>query len=305
MRVAALGSTIRRPVAPSYSSRPTGSPLRRRLIVGLLVLASLAMITVYFREAPSGHLHDVQSAAASAMRPFEIGAQRISRPFRDAYGWAAALFRAKSENERLREEVDQLRAQVIATAELQRQNRELELLLRFRRGEGFPQDFPRSRTVAATVLSNPAGEFEQKIIVAAGSADGVRRYDAVVNGYGLVGHVSKVLRGQSEVTLLTDPESAVTARDSKTGAIGILKHGEGAALFLDRVPKQRKVVQRDIVVTAGSGQGPLGSFFPAGIPVGLVSSVSQQDVESFKDIQVLPFVDFTDLDSVLILLQER
>jgi rod shape-determining protein MreC len=263
------------------------------------------MITVYFREAPSGPLHDVQSTAATVIRPFEIGAQRVSRPFRDAYGWVAALFHAKSENERLQEEVDQLRAQVIATAELQRENRELVSLLRFRRGEQFPQDFPRRRTIAATVLSNPAGEFEQKIVVAAGSTDGVRPYDAVVNGDGLVGYVSKVLGGQSEVTMLTDPESAVTARDVQSGAIGILKHGEGAALFLDRVPKQRQVRKDDLVVTAGSGRGPLGSFFPAGIPIGLVAFIGQTDVESFKDIQVVPFVNFSNIDSVLILLAER
>jgi rod shape-determining protein MreC len=263
------------------------------------------MITVYLREATRGPLHDVQSAAATVMQPFEIGAQRISRPFRDAYGWAASLFRAKSENERLRQELDELRTQVIVSAELQRQNDSLNALLEFRRSDRFPQDFPRSRTIAASVLSNPAGEFEQKIIVAAGSSDGVRRYDAVVNELGLIGHVSEVLDSRAEVTLLTDPESAVTARDVKTGAIGILRHGEGAALFLDRVPKPRLVEKDDLVVTAGSGQGPLGSFFPAGIPVGLVSSVGQTDVEDFKDIQVLPFVDFNDLDSVLILRQER
>jgi rod shape-determining protein MreC len=304
VRVAALGSPIRRPVTPSYSSKQTG-PLRRRLVVALLVLASLAMITVYFREAPSGQLHDVQSAAASVMRPFEIGAQRISRPFRDAYGWMAGLFHAKSENERLQAELDELRARVIVSAELERQYNELRALLRFRQGQRFPQDFPRSRTVAASVLSNPSGEFEQKIIVAAGSSHGVSLYDAVLNERGLVGHVSKVLGGSAEVTMLTDPESAVTARDAKWGAIGILKHGEGAALFLDRVPKQRRVDQGDLVVTAGSGEGPLGSFFPAGIPVGVVSSVSQQDVESVKDIQVRPFVNFADVDSVLILLAER
>ena len=43
----------------------------------------------------------------------------------------------------------------------------------------------------------------------------------------------------------------------------------------------------------------------AGIPVGVVSSVGQTDVEAFKDIQVLPFVNFADVDSVLILRQER
>ena len=98
-RVAALGSPTRRTVA-SHSSRQAG-PLKRRLVVAVLLLVSLAMITVYFREAPSGGLHDFQSVAASTMRPFEIGAQRVSRPFRDAYGWVAGLFHAKSENERL------------------------------------------------------------------------------------------------------------------------------------------------------------------------------------------------------------
>ena len=302
-RVAALGSPIRRTVAPSYS-RQTG-PLRRRVVVGLLLLVSLMMITVYFREAPDGRLHDFQSVAASVMRPFEIGAQRVSRPFRDAYGWAAGLFHAKSENESLREELEGLRQQVVSAAEAERQNAELQALLDYRSGDRFPQDFSRERTVAASVLSNPAGEFEQKIVIAAGSADGIRVYDAVVTGDGLVGHISKVLRRQAEVTMLTDPESAVTARDVETGAVGVLRHGEGSALFLDRVPKQLAINENDIVVTAGKGQGRLGSFFPAGIRVGKVTSVGQTDVESFKDVQVQPFVNFSDLDSVLVLVARR
>ena len=306
-RVAALGSPTRRTVA-SPSSRQTG-PLKRRLIVAALLLASLAMITVYFREAPSGGLHDFQSVAASTMRPFEIGAQRVSRPFRDAYGWAAGLFHAKSENERLQAELDQLRSDVILNAELQREFNEIAALLRYRRGDRFPQDFPRDSAVAASVMSNPAGEFEQKIVIAAGSADGIRVYDAVVTGRGLVGHVSKVLRDQAQVTMLTDQESAVTARvispTAKTGAIGIMRHGEGSALFLDRIPKERKVQRGDIVVTAGRGQGGLGSFYPSGIPIGVVAFVGQTDVDEFQDVQVQPNVDFSDLDSVLVLVPEN
>ncbi len=302
--MAALGSPTRRTVAPSYSSRQTG-PLKRRLIVAVLLLASLAMITVYFRETPSGALHDFQSVAASAMRPFEIGAQRVSRPFRDAYGWAANLVHAKSENERLHQELEDVRSQVIVSADALRENKRLKDLLKYQRGATFPEDFPRNRAVAASVMSNPAGEFEQKIIISAGSSDGVRLYDAVVTGRGLVGHVSKVLRDQSRVTMLTDQESAVTARAVKTGAIGVLRHGEGSALILDRVPKEKSVVQNDIVVTAGRGQGRLGSFFPGNIPVGYVNSVGQTDVDLYQDVQVRPFVDFSDLDSVLVLVPKK
>ena len=239
------------------------------------------------------------------MRPFEIGAQRVSRPFRDAYGWVAGLFHAKSENERLHQELEDLRSQVIISAEALRQKKQLEALLQYRRGATFPEDFPRNRAVAARVMSNPAGEFEQKIIISAGSSDGIRLYDAVVTGRGLVGHISKVLRDQSRVTMLTDQESAVTARDVTTGAIGILGHGEGSALILDRVPKQKRILQNDIIVTAGRGQGRLGSFFPRNIPVGFVNSVGQTDVDLFQDVQVRPFVDFSDLDSVLVLVPKN
>ena len=271
----------------------------------MLLLVSLAMITVYFREAPSGGLHDFQSVAASTMRPFEIVAQRVSRPFRDAYGWVAGLFHAKSENERLHEELEDVRAQVIQSAEAQRENKQLRDLLKYRSGATFPQDFPRNRAVAASVMSNPAGEFEQKIIISAGSSDGIRLYDAVVTGRGLVGHISKVLRDQSRVTMLTDQESAVTARDVTTGAIGILGHGEGSALILDRVPKQRRILENDTIVTAGRGQGRLGSFFPRNIPIGSVEFVGQTDVDLYQDVQVRPFVDFSDLDSVLVLVPKN
>jgi rod shape-determining protein MreC len=300
VRVAALGSPVRRTVAPSYSSRTTG-PLKRRLVVGLLVLTSLAMITVYFRESPNGGLHDFQSVAASAMRPFEIGAQRIARPFRDAYGWVAGLFHAKSENEKLRQELEDLRQQMIQNAAAARDYEEVVRLLRYKQGPKFPQDFSGDRAVAASVLSNPEGEFEQRITIAAGSSSGIRRYDAVVTADGLVGHVSQVLRDQALVTLLTDKESAVSARDVSTGALGVLRHGEGSALFLDRVHKNKRIRSSDLIVTAGRRQGRLPALYPQGIQIGYVASVGQTDIDPYQDVQVVPFVDFTDLDSVLVL----
>jgi rod shape-determining protein MreC len=300
VRVATLGSPVRRTVAPSYSSRTTG-PLKRRLVVGLLVLTSLAMITVYFRESPNGGLHDFQSVAASAMRPFEIGAQRVARPFRDAYGWVAGLFHAKSENEQLRQQLEDLRQAMIQNAAAARDYEEVVRLLRYKQGPKFPQDFSGDRAVAAAVLSNPEGEFEQRITIAAGSSSGIRHYDAVVTADGLVGHVSQVLRDQALVTLITDKESAVSARDVSTGALGVLRHGEGSALFLDRVDKNNRVKAPDLIVTAGRRQGRLPALYPQGIQIGYVASVGQTDIDPYQDVQVVPFVDFTDLDSVLVL----
>ena len=71
---------------PRSSLRPTGSSSRsatavkRRLVAGVLVLLSLVLITVYFREPASGGLHSVQSTGATVLRPFEVGANRIAAP---------------------------------------------------------------------------------------------------------------------------------------------------------------------------------------------------------------------------------
>ncbi len=42
-------------------------------------------------------------------------------------------------------------------------------------------------------------------------------------------------------------------------------------------------------------------MFPRGLRIGTVSSVSNNDVDTFKTIQVEPFVDFSSLQSVIVL----
>ena len=55
------------------------------------MLLSLLLITLSFREPTTGALHGVQSAGATVLRPFEVGAERIARPFRDTYGYFRGL----------------------------------------------------------------------------------------------------------------------------------------------------------------------------------------------------------------------
>jgi len=302
--VAALGSPVRRAVAPRYSSKSTG-PLKRRLVVGLLILASLAMITVYFREAPNGGLHGFQSTGASVMRPFEIGASRVARPFRDAYHWTADLFNAREENEDLKKKVSELQQLAIRNANAKDELDKLRDILKYKHGPNYPEDFPNS--VTAEVLSNPSSQFDQTVVIAAGRTSGIRVYDAVVTDRGLVGQVTKVTRDEAKITLLSDKESAVTAKDRSSGAIGIVRHSQGSedVLFLDRVAKSKQVNEGDLIMTAGLQQGKLPSFYPKGIPIGLVTKVGQNELDEFQVVQVQPLVDFSSVESVVVLISNK
>jgi rod shape-determining protein MreC len=293
---------VQRSAPQPYTSQRT-SALRRRLVVGVLVAVALALITVSFR---SDGLTPVQDAGSQALRPFQVAAERISRPFRDAYGWTAGLVHARSENERLKREVDSLRARSIDVQQLQQDNATYRKLLAYVDSPRFPQDYD---AVTTRVISPPQSSFEQTIVIAAGRRDGIRRDYPVVTGDGLVGKVTTVGDATAKVLLLTDESSAVAAADlDQPGATGIVKHGQGGldTLVFDRVTKDQKVDPGDPVITQGTpGNGKLPSIYPRGILVGTVVSVNQRDTDLYKQIQVRPFVDFTSLSSVLVLVPKR
>jgi rod shape-determining protein MreC len=301
VRVAAIGSPTQRSGSSTQTSRASAT-VRRRAVVGVLTVVSLALVTVYFRESDGGVLHGVQSTGASVLRPFEVGAERLARPFRDAAGWFGGVIHAKSENKRLKEQIDALRQEIVVTQSALRENTQLKKLLAYLEGPTFPKDYS---PVAARVIARAPTQFNQQVVVSAGKNDGIAKHDAVVTGDGLVGEVTKVANNVAQVTLLTDPTSAVSALDIHSNADGILQLDQsGSTLILDRVTKDQVVERGDVIVTSGFRSGDLTSLYPRGIPLGVVSSVSQTDTDIYKKVQVDAFVDFANLEAVIILIRK-
>src|SRR5688572_22419856 len=297
-RSAALGLTVRR-IPTTIPSRSSG-PLRRRLVVGLLVLASLVLISLSFRSDESGPLSGVHSAGATVLRPFAVGFERVAQPFRDVYGWADSLLTARSEAETLREELREARQRAIQSEFALQENVYLRELLDYIDGPRFPADFD---PVVAEVIGRPAGAFAQAIVITAGANNGIRANDPVVTADGLVGVVTRVTSGTARIQLLTDEEAAASAIDLRTGATGIVRHARGTreTLVLDRVRKQDVVRRGNEIVTAGWRAGALSSLYPKGIPIGRVTSVGQTDTDLYQQVQIDPYVDFGAVDGVIVL----
>ena len=119
------------------------------------------------------------------------------------------------------------------------QNVDLRKTLNYISGPTFPTC---CEGLAASVTSYATGEWEQSLVISAGGRDGVSLDDPVVSSDGyLVGQITKVTRANSEVTLLTDSTSSVTARDAATATLGVLEIGEGPdrPFQLNRVPKDK------------------------------------------------------------------
>jgi rod shape-determining protein MreC len=264
------------------------------VIVALVVLC-LALITGYFREGDSGRFHDAQGTAARVLEPFQIGAERVVRPFRDAWGWFDDLRTAKDDNAKLRRQLHALQVRSAKAAGAPATTR----ITGIGKAALAPRWSADYRLLKADVIAD-LPSYQQVVTVSAGAHDGVRRYDPVVSTGGLLlGHISKVGPSSSNVSLISDRSSAVAVVTSPTGTKGILRgRGPDVGLMVDNVSKQDVVYDGDPVITAGRVSG--ASFYPRGIAVGQVDGWSQGDTDAFKLVHLKPYADLQGLDQVVI-----
>jgi rod shape-determining protein MreC len=189
-------------------------------------------------------------------------------------------------------------------------NDQLTTLLNFKNHSQVAAQYP---ILGATVVQQVFNGYNQTITLDEGSADGVQVNDPVVAPAGnstvfagLIGHVTTVTSNACSVELMLDSDTAVSARIQGTTVRGLAvpNTGDPGVLSLKMVQQADLVKLGQVVVTAGleSNAQNLKALLPAGIPIGLVTSVSQSnESDPFKEIQVTPFVDFSSLDQVLIL----
>jgi rod shape-determining protein MreC len=300
-RAALLASSVQRS-KPSPSPSKARSAFVRRAVVVFLVLVALALLTISFRSPTAGALHDLQGVGSSALRPFQIAATRVARPFRDAYDYLDGLTSAKAENARLKKQVAELRINALLNAEKAKQYDALKRLLHYEQGPTFPHGY---RAVNAGVISFPTDPYVHQYTIQAGSSSGLRVNTPVVSGDGLVGRVSNVFPRTAIVTLLTDATSAVSARDLRTGVRGIVHVGPNGTLILDQVQKQLVVHNGDVIVTDGTRNARYPDLYPFGIPIGRVAAVGVTDTATFLEIQVQPFANLGSLDSVAALVATK
>lgn len=275
-----------------------------------LVVGSLILLTAYFGEGNGGPLHAVQRGALTVLAPIQEGASRALKPVRDLFGWIGDTFDAKGERDKLREERNDLRREVAALQNADRENRQLRGLVDLDKGSDLSAYAP----VTSRVIGRSPTVWYATINIDKGSSAGVRVDQPVVSGEGLVGRVSAVTTGAAQVTLLTDQSSGVSAKvapkasreaevDARLGMTGLVKPAVGSPsdLLLDFIPRGTKVRQGDPVVTAGSRSSRLESLFPPGIPIGVVSKVDANEVDLYQRVHVRPYAQLRELDFVQVL----
>lgn len=272
---------------------------RRRLVLALLVCASLVLLTASFGSSDGGPLQPVRSVAMTVLGPVGSVANAVFKPVRDLFGWFGSTLDAKDEAKRLKKERDLLRTQVVDGRAALAENDRLRRLV----GLGSRLGLDAYRPVAATVIGRSPGVWFSTVQIDSGSSDGIAVDQPVIDGDGVVGTVSSVTPGTAVVTLISDRSSGVSSRllgSNEPGSV-VAADGDPGMLKMRLLAPGAKVRVGDRIVTSGVASGPLATLFPPNIPVGTVTGVDPGRLEREGEVDVRPEADLNRLEQVLVL----
>ena len=194
------------------------------------------------------------------------------------------------ENESLREALSLEREKSNQLVETELSNRRLRNLLNF-------QKTVKQRVLAAEVIGQDPSPWFRTVTIDKGSADGVAKGFPIVVSEGIAGLVTDVTGHYAKVLLIIDQNSAVDALIQRTRARGVIKGGPSDQCLLEYVLRKHDVDPGDVVVSSG-----LDGVFPKGLRIGYVASVVKEEAGIFQEITVMPYIDFEELEEVLVLL---
>lgn len=198
------------------------------------------------------------------------------------------LVGAQQEAARLRREVAELKQELLAVEEVQRENQRLHTLLEFQKASPL-------ELMPVRVVGRSASSWFRTIVLDKGTRDRITLDSPVLTPAGVVGRIYQVTEAASRVLLITDPNSAIDALVQRTRS-QVLVEGQlkptCRALYIGR---GEEVSAGDRVVTSG-----LGGVFPKGLLLGSLADVEAPPGAVFQRAELIPSADFSRLEEVFV-----
>jgi rod shape-determining protein MreC len=217
---------------------------------------------------------------------------RSSFSVRSVWDRYIALIGLHDENQRLKHEVDELRLQIA---------NEHEMVLEAQRVRALAglKDSGIGKSIVARVIGRDTGR-SQTVTIDKGRIHGVRVDSAVITADGVVGRVIQSSNFFSIVQLIADSQSAVGVMLESTRRQGIVKGTGNRDLDLDYIDDDNDIKQGDRFLTSGQDR-----VYPKGIPVGVITSISDTRRGYIKTVQIRPTADLGRLEEVLCIIERQ
>ncbi len=258
------------------------------LLVALVVI-SLIIVTVYFRESDSGPLHRMRRLTQAASAPVATAGEWVFTPVDAVRNWFGGFGVSRDEVETLRAQNAELRQRVSELEEARLENERLQEILGFIQARELD-------AVGARVIGRPINAWEGTIVIDRGSDDGIEPGMPVLAPEGLLGQTVDVTASSAKVRLITDQRSGVSAFIQATRAEGIVNGSIEGELSLDYVSREVTVTVGDVVLTSG-----MGGVYPKGLLIGEVADILAAENDLYPSIVVRPSARLAGIEEVIVL----
>jgi len=255
----------------------------------LLIAIAFALITVDIRGGEDSPVDGARQAAAAVFGPIENGVSSAVDPVGNAVSAIRDSGTKHDRLARLEQENAALKARLGSDDRNSSRLKQLDKMLKIA-GEG------QYGIKGAEVIAIGAAQgFSWTITIDVGANDGIKRDMTVLNGDGLVGRVTTVGPDSSTVLLANDPDFTVGTRMEASDELGFASGQGDRPLRVELLNGKADVKKGDRLVTFGS---QADKPFVPGVPVGVVSRVEPSEGGLTRTIYVTPYVAFTKLDIV-------
>ena len=264
----------------------------------LLIMTGVCFLTIFLSLTLNISGGPLQDAAGYVFVPMQKGINNLGNSISDKITEFRTLGKIKSENKKLKKQVEELTTQ-LTTNKLEQYE-----LNNYRELFDLDAKYPTYQKVAASVIAKDSGNWFSTFSIDKGKKDGVDVGMHVLAGSGLVGIVTDAGNNYAKIRCIIDDSSKVscmvsTTEDNLTVSGNIKTMNENKVItFTELKDDDGKVQVGDPVVTSY-----VSDRYQQGILVGYVTSVENNSNNLTKSGTITPVVDFEHIENVMVITQ--
>ena len=225
------------------------------------------------------------------IKTFSVSVSNSVSEFFARYTNSSALY---DENERLKQEINELKRKQANFNSMKLQNESLRAFLKIQ------EINPTFELEPALVIGMDTNEKFGSFTINRGYMHGISANDPVITGEGLVGVVTQVNAISSRVITILDMSVKIGCYVSSTNDVGMLKNDVSKSVDglteLTMLPRSTQAQEGDLVLTSGSSD-----LFPSQIIVGEISQLYLSDNGLSITAVIKPTVDLENIKNVAVI----
>lgn len=272
-------------------------PFKNKLAVTIVVLSVAFFGIIIFSIKSNSNI--ISSGVGSVISPLQKIVYNINDKIKGSFEFFLNFSKVKQENEELASKNAELENKLIEYNRMKDEN------IRLREMFNYSEANKNYNYIGCNIIGYSGGNISEGYIIDKGTKDGVEKDMIIITPVGLVGKVTKAERNSSIVQTILNQNIAVASMVESTrettGILqGITDNKNKNLTKLSNIPIDSEIKEGDVILTSG-----LGGMYPQEIRIGEVVSVEVDSVGIMKTATVKPYVDFTKLEELFVVVPKE